>query len=69
MEKHKRLRHMEGTAQQRKQARAEAKAEEMREHHSQVRVAHSAAFGPRSNPRIDNPFGLYAFCEAKSKQN
>ena len=55
MEKHKRLRDGEGTAEQRKQARAEAKAEEMREHHSKVRMAHYAAFGPRSDPRIDNP--------------
>ena len=57
MEKHKRLRDAEGglTAEQRKQARAEAKAEEMREHNSKVRVAHYAAFGPRSDPRADNP--------------
>lgn len=54
---HKRLRDAEGklTAEQRKQARAAQKTEEMREHHSRVREAHSAAFGPRSEPRIDNP--------------
>ena len=55
MEKHKRLRDAEGglTAEQRKQARAEQKAEEMRDHYSRVREAHHAAFGPRSDPRID----------------
>ena len=57
MDRHKRLREAEGStsAEQLKKARAEAKAEEKREFHSRVRVAHYAAFGPSGDTRTDNP--------------
>ena len=56
MEQHKRIRDAEGsmTAEQRKRARAEQKAEEMREFHSKVRMAHYVAFGPSGDTRTDN---------------